>query len=799
MSAVVNTIFPTAPPQGLKAAEAAERLRSEGPNTLPEHERRPVVAFLRRFWGVVPWMLEAAIVADLLLGRWAEAAMIGVLLLFQAVLGVVQEGRGRRAMALLQQRVTASARVQRDGRWQTVAAPELVRGDLVSLRAGDIAPADVRLAEGTLSVDASQLTGEALPVEVAAGATVHAASTVRRGEAVGIVTATGARTHYGRTASLLRSAEAPGRLQALTVRIARVLIVVDVALALAVLAAGWWHGSPLVAALPFVLMLLVASVPVAMPAMSTMSATLGARALAEKGVLATRLAALEAAASMDVLCLDKTGTVTENRLSVAAVRAWPGADEDEALRLAAWASDEATQDPIDIAILAAASARGLPTRPPERLDYTPFHPDTKRAEATVREAGHTRRLVKGAPAAVAARLGVPWGDVDAAVERLAADGARVLAVGETEDGASRLVGLVALGDPVRADAAPLVADLMRQGVRVLLVTGDGEATARAVAARIGIDGEVAPPGAIQAAADAAELQRYAVFARVLPEDKFALVQKLQQAGHCVGMTGDGVNDAPALRQADVGIAVAGATDVARAAASLILTRPGLADMLEAVKVSRAIYQRMQSWVLAMITRKTGVPGFLAVGVIAFGVFVINPLLMVLFMLAGDIATFALAGDRVQPSRTPDRWMLGRVASTGLVLGGLLLAASLAVFQGVPAVMHLDAPQAQTVTFVWLVFAAGQVVLYAVRTRGWCWQSPHPGRSLWYASAFDIAFAAVLAIQGWLMAPLPLPVVIALLAAALLYLAVTDLAKRAMLQLGKGGGPIASSPGGVPAR
>jgi H+-transporting ATPase len=533
-------------------------------------------------------------------------------------------------------------------------------------------------------------------------------------------------------------------------------------------------------------MLLVASVPVAMPAMSTMSATLGARALADKGVLATRLAALEAAAAMDVLCLDKTGTVTENRLTVVAVRAWLGADEDEALRLAAWASDEATQDPIDIAILAAAAARGLPTRPPERLDYTPFHPDTKRAEATVREAGRTRRVVKGAPAAVAARLAVPWDGVEAAVARLAADGARVLAVGETEDGASRLVGLIALGDPVRADAAPLVAELKRQGVRVLLVTGDGEATACAVAARIGIDGELAPPGAVHAAADAAALQRYAVFARVLPEDKFALVQKLQQAGHCVGMTGDGVNDAPALRQADVGIAVAGAADVARAAASLILTRPGLADMLEAVKVSRINHQRMQSWVLTMITRKTAVPAFLALGVMSFGVYVINPLLMVLFLLAGEISTFALAGDRVLPSRTPNQWMPGRLARSGLVLGASLLAASLAVFAIVPAALRLDTAQAQSLSFLWLVLTAGQAVIYAVRTRGWCWQAPHPGRSLWLATGFDLAFATVLATQGWWMAALPWSAVIVLFAAAMLYLAVADLAKHALLQWGAGG-------------
>jgi H+-transporting ATPase len=337
---------------------------------------------------------------------------------------------------------------------------------------------------------------------------------------------------------------------------------------------------------------------------------------------------------------------------------------------------------------------------------------------------------------------------------------------------------------VREDSAALVAALQQQGVRVLLVTGDGEATARAVARRVGIEGEVAPPGAISASADAAALARYAVFARVLPEDKLRLVQALQRGGSCVGMSGDGVNDAPALAQADVGIAVANATDIARAAASLLLTRPGLADIVAAIRVSRSIYQRMQSWVLAMISRKTGVPGFLALGVVLYGSFAISPLLMVLFMLAGDIATFALSADRVTPSRRPDHWRMARLTITGLALGAVLLVASLVVYRIVPGTWRLDEAQVHTMTFVWLVFAAGQAVLYAVRSRDAFWQPPAPGRALLVATGIDVVLASALAIQGWLMMPIPPAVVFALFVAALALLVALDLVKRLAWWLGR---------------
>ena len=766
---------------GLTSVEAAKRLQEHGPNTVAEARSRGVEMLLRKFWGVIPWMLELAILVDLVLGRWIEAIIIALLLVFQALLGYYQEGRAWRALALLRLHLTVNARVRRDGQWQVLPAAELVPGDLLHLRAGDVVPADVQLTEGELSVGQSQLTGESLPLAAAPGQATYAGSLVGRGEASGIVTATGGRTYYGKTASLVRTAEAPRRLEQVTVAIARYLVALDVVLVVVVVGAILLRGTSLLDALPFVLLLLVASVPIAMPAMFAMSGAMGARGLADKGVLATRLSAIQDAAVMDVVCLDKTGTITENHLRVGALQAFGSTTSEELLRLAALASEEATQDPIDLAVLEAARTRGLLANPP-RVGFVPFDPSTKRSEVTIHQGEQTVRIVKGEPGTVAELVHTPWSELAADVERLSADGSRVLAIASGPDANLALAGLIALSDPPRADSAALVGRLKGQGVRVLLVTGDGEATAQAIAASVGITGEVAPSNTLHADLDPDVAARYSVFSRVLPQDKFFLVQALQKEGHVVGMTGDGVNDAPALRQADVGIAVSSATDVAKAAASLILTRPGLGGILMAIDGSRRIYRRMETWVLAMVTRKMGIPPFLALGVLLFGVFALNPTAMILFMLSGDVATFALAGDQVIPARTPDRWIVRRLVAVGLGLAALLLLASAGVFWLAANVLHLGLAQTQTVDFLWLSFAAAQAVLYSTRARGPFWRKPYPGRWLLLATAFDLIVVSLLAALGWLMAPISLTLVGELLGLTILFLVATDVLKALLNRL-----------------
>ncbi|MCI4431303.1 MAG: plasma-membrane proton-efflux P-type ATPase [Burkholderiales bacterium] len=761
---------------GLTSLAAAERLQKFGPNSVTPMRPRGIGALLHKFWGVIPWMLELTIIIELILGKRVEAAVIAALLVFNADIGFLHEGRAQRALALLRQHLTVNARVERDGHWQVVPAAEIVPDDLVRLRVGDIVPADVHLTDGEILVDQSVLTGESLPVEQRAGSTVYSGSLVSRGEATGVVKATGTRTYFGKTAELVRTANAPPRTERLIVRIAQYLGAVVMVLAAAALVAMIIQGTPLSEMLPFGLLLLMSSVPVALPSMFAMSAALGARALADNGILVTRLSAIEDAASMDVLCLDKTGTITENQLTVGKLFPFAPATSDEVLRWAALASDEATQDPIDLAILRAARERGIVATSAQRLSFAPFDPSTKRSEVSVRENGQSLHIVKGEPATVAELAHAPWPEVESEVARLAGDGSRVLAVATGTGLNLRMAGLIALGDPPRTDSAQLIADLRKRGVRILLVTGDGEATARAIAAQVGITGGVAPAGTIREDLDPEVATRFDIFARVFPQDKFLLVQALQKAGHVVGMTGDGVNDAPALKQADIGIAVANATDVAKAAASLVLTKPGLGGVVIAIDGSRRIFQRMQNFVLAMIARKLSTPTFVAMGVIFFGAFVLNPLLMVLLKFAGDFAAMSVSTDQVIPSPQPDRWAVRPLTAAGLGLAALLLALSGAVFWVATNTLQLGIAEAQTLVFVWLVIGAGQAMIYVSRGRGFFWTRPYPGRWLIVATALDIGVVALLATQGWLMAAIPPILVGSMLFLAVAFLLVADLLK-----------------------
>ncbi|MGC2517665.1 MAG: plasma-membrane proton-efflux P-type ATPase [Burkholderiales bacterium] len=771
---------PTIRAEGLTSAEAAERLRQFGPNVVTPMRPRGAGALLRKFWGVVPWMLEAAMALDLILGRWVEAIVIAALLIFNALVGFMQEGRAQNALALLRQRLTVTARARRDGRWQGLPSARLVPGDLVRLRAGDVVPADVGLAEGLVQVDQSQLTGESLPVEHASGSTVYAGSSVSRGEATGSVVATGARTYFGKTAELVRMAEAPRRLELLIVKIAKSLAALVVVLAVAVFAATVIRGTPLLDMLPFGLLLLVASVPVALPMMFTMSAALGARALADNGILVTRLSSIQDAAAMDVLCLDKTGTITENRLTVEKVEAIAPGTPDDVLRMGALSSDETTQDPIDLAILKAARDKGLMEVSTPRLSFIPFDPGTKRSEVSIRQHDEVVRIVKGAPSAIAELTDMPWPEISADVARLSADGSRILAIATGSGSDLRIAGLIALGDPPRSDSATLITDLRKRGVRVLLVTGDGEATARAVAARVGITGEVAPAGTLRENLDLAATARFEIFPGVYPQDKFFLVQALQKAGHVVGMTGDGVNDAPALRQADVGIAVATATDVAKAAASLVLTKPGLGEIVMAIEGSRRIYQRMLTFARTMISMKLGIPPFLALGLLLFGAYVVDPLMMILLFFSTDIVMMTVSMDRVAASPTPDKWAARPLIVAGLGLATLLFLLNSAVFWSAENVLQLGAAEARTLVFVWLVFGV-QAIIYVNRVRGHFW-TIRPGRFVILATLFDLTVVSLLATQGWLMAPLPAFLVGAMLLLAAAFLVVADQLKVASARL-----------------
>jgi H+-transporting ATPase len=761
---------------GLTSEEARRRLDEYGLNTLSEEKPSLLLALAARFWAPVPWMLEATIALELVLGKRFEAVIIGALVVFNALLSFFQESRAQGALALLRSRLAVKARVMRDGSWQLIAAQELVPGDLIHLRMGDLVPADVLLVQGEILLDQSVMTGEAMPVEGGPGKLAYAGSIIKRGEADGEVKATGARTYFGRTAELVRTARTASHLQTIILTIVRYMVALDGALVVALLAYSLTAGIALGEMLPFALILLVASVPVALPATFTLATALGALELARSGVLVTRLSAIEEAAAMDVLCSDKTGTITQNRLTLAGLKVYGSFTEEQLLQLASYASDHATQDPIDIAILAGAGNRGLQTSSPDRVRLIPFDPATKLAEAVVRSRQGVVRVLKGAPAAVAARLANSF-DFDADVERFAAQGFRVLAVAVGPDNGIAAAGLLAFEDPPREDSPALISSLSNLGIRVVMVTGDGLATARSIAARVGISGPaISAAGLHNGLPGVLESN---IFAGVFPEDKFQLVRMMQAAGHVVGMTGDGVNDAPALKQAEVGIAVANATDVAKAAASLVLTDEGLSDIVAAVETSRRIYQRMLTYTLNKIVKTVEIGLFLSLGVMLTGNFVITPALIVLLLFTNDFVTMSISTDNVSFSREPDRWRIGTLMMAGALIGAFILILSFGLFAWGRDFLGLPLPQLQTLVFITLVFT-GQGTVYLVRERSHFWRSAPSGWML-LSSVGDIVVVSALAMGGILMAPLSCAVVGLVLASCIAYLIALDFVKVAVLK------------------
>jgi H+-transporting ATPase len=574
---------------GLSSAEAARRLAEFGPNAVAEEREHPARRMLRHLWSPVPWMLEATIALQLAVGEHLEALIIIILLALNAALGVFQESRADAALALLRGRLALRVRVQRDGAWRDATAGELVPGDTIQLSLGAVVPADARIADGSLLLDQSMITGESIPAEAGPGTTAYAGAQVRRGEAIAEVVATGTRTYFGRAAELVRVAHVESSEQKAVFGIVRNLTIVNFAIVVAMVAYAHSLAMSAPQIIPLVLTAMLAAVPVALPATFTLAATLGAKTLALQGVLLTRLTALHEAAMIDVLCADKTGTLTANELAVIAVRAFGPGGEDEVVAIAALACSPEGRDPVDSAIRTWAESR-----PPLRETLTvrrfvPFDPAAKIAEAiAVDRDGNEIRIVKGAPAAVAGLA--PLTDAtQVELDHLTSAGYRTLAVASGSAGNLTVIGLIALSDPPRPESRALLAELQALGVRTVMVTGDAPATAATAAHSIGLDGPICPPGQIP---DTLGAEGFAVYAGVFPEDKFRLVKAFQQSGHIVGMCGDGANDAPALRQAQMGIAVSTATDVAKAAAGLVLTDPGLGGILASIREGRAGFQRI---------------------------------------------------------------------------------------------------------------------------------------------------------------------------------------------------------------
>jgi plasma-membrane proton-efflux P-type ATPase len=782
------------PDTGLTNAEVDGRRKEYGYNEVAETKGHPVLMFLGKFWGLSAWMLELIMVVSAVLGKVADLAVVGALLVVNAVLSFMQEHRAAGVVETLRRRLQVSARVRREASWQLIPARDLVPGDIVRVRPGDIIPADVKLLTGALSIDQSALTGESKDADKAPGDVLSSGSVVRRGESNGVVLLTGAKTYFGRTTELVQQARPKLHFEAVVAKVVRWLFAIVGALLGVVVVLALVHGSPLLEMVPLLLVLLMSAVPVALPVMFTVSMAVGARELAKRGVLVTRLSAAEDAATMDVLCVDKTGTITMNQLAVTGVIPLEHATEADVLSAGALASQEANQDPIDLALLAAAKERhifqGRPAATP--VSFSPFDAKNRRTEALVEQNGQRLRVMKGAVETVALACGLEPPAIEALEARAsesALKGYRTLAVARgPETGAPALLGLVTLYDPPRPDAKQLIAELRDLGVPVKMLTGDALPVAREIGQGVGLSNirRVADLKAVGARAgnEAVDLLAGADgFAEVYPEDKYIVVEHLQAAGHVTGMTGDGVNDAPALRQAEVGIAVSTATDVAKGAASVVLTEPGLTNIVALIGQGRAIYQRILTWIINKISRTILKAAFVAIAFVVTGKFVISAFVMLLLVFVTDFAVITLATDHVRSSEKPETWKIGGFVAVSVALGVAMVAETLFFLWIAWSHFGLATNSNALYTFSFLIllyFALFSIV--SVRERRWFWAT-RPSKIFLSTLAAEAIAGTVLTFVGLPgIVPLPWWQMLAIFVYALVAcLALNDAVKVAMIK------------------
>lgn len=782
------------PDNGLARADVDTRRKENGYNEVAEKKSRPFLKFLKKFWGISAWMLELIMVLSAVLGKYSDLIVVGALLVINAVLGFMQEHRAAGVVAALRKRLQVNARVLRDSNWQVIPARELVPGDIVRVRPGDIIPADVKLLTGALTVDQSALTGESKDADKSPGEVLSSGSVVRRGEGNGVVMLTGAKTYFGRTTQLVQEARPKLHIEAVVARVVRWLFVIVGALLAVVIVLSLVRGTPLIEMIPLMLVLLMSAVPVALPVMFTVSMAVGAKELAKRGVLVTRLSAAEDAATMDVLCVDKTGTITMNQLAVTGVIPLEHATEANVLFAGALASQEANQDPIDLAFLAASKERhifdNLPKVTP--VSFAPFDAKNRRTEAVVEQNGQRLRVMKGAVQTIAEACGLQPPAIESLAARVnesALKGYRTLAVARgPETGALTLVGLVSLYDPPRPDAKQLIATLHDLGVPVKMLTGDALAVASEIARGVGLPNikRVADLKAASAQAGNKTVDLFAGadgFAEVFPEDKYVVVKSLQAAGHITGMTGDGVNDAPALRQAEVGIAVSTATDVAKGAASVVLTQPGLTNIVALVEQGRTIYQRILTWIINKISRTILKAAFVAIAFIVTGKFVVSAFAMLLLVFLTDFAKIALATDHVRSSKKPETWNIGGFITVSVVLGIAMVAEALTLLWIAWSRFGLATNDNALYTFSFqtlLYFGVFSVV--SARERRW-FCATMPSKTLMVALMVDALAGTILPLVGIPdLMPLPWWETLAIFAYAMFScLVINDAIKVAMIK------------------
>jgi len=746
--------------QGLSQTEADKRLERDGANAIESEEEGWLTLLLKHFWGPIPWMLEVAIVLSAIGQNWQTLAVIVAMLLINGGIGFWQESRAQDAIAALKQRLAPEAQVVRDGERRTIAAENLVRGDVVLLRTGDVIPADVQLfTEQHVAVDESSLTGESLPVDKQGSDVCYSGTTIQRDEALAVVTATGGDTEFAKTVALVQSAEDTSHFRQAVMRIGYFLIVLSVVLVLLIIGVEVMRGTPLLQLLMFALVLVIAGIPAALPAVMTVTMTIGASRLADRKAIVSELSAIEELAGLHVLCADKTGTLTKNELELREPVNLAANDTADITLAAALTTRSEGDDPIDNAIRDALDDINVLDEY-EITTFEPFDPTRKYANAEVRHDGDTFAVAKGAPQAIRELVG----DDDAAdipnrVDELGQQGYRTLGVARRDNGEWRYIGLLPLLDPARDDSAEVIGEAKGHGLDIRMVTGDHDAIARQVAGELDLGKEIAEASTLFGSEEgefSAEQRRRVLdtdgFARVTPEHKFEIVKAFQEGDRIVGMTGDGVNDAPALKQANVGIAVADATDATRAASDLVLTEHGLGVITFAIEEARRIFERMVNYATYRITETIRLLVFLTVAIIAYQFFPVTPVQVVLLAILNDIPVLTIASDKAPTPGEPARWQMPRVIAIAIILGIAGVITSFVLLWYVYNVVQPPHDVLQTVLFLKLL-VSGHMTLYLTRNRGWFWQRPWPSLPFFAALEVTQVGGTLLAVYGVLMTPI----------------------------------------------
>ena len=749
-------------PDGLTQAEAEKRLTQYGPNEIVEEKTNMLLKVLSYFWGPIPWMIEVAVILSGVVRHWPDFFIILLLLVANAVVGFCEEREAGNAIAALKAKLAIKARVKRDGKWVNPAARELVPGDVIRLRLGDIVPADARLLDGDqVEVDQSALTGESLPATRKPGEAVFSGSIIRQGEIGAMVYATGEKTYFGKTAKLVETAHTVSHFQKAVLKIGNYLIILAVALVAVIIAVAIFRGDPILSTLQFALVLTVAAIPVAMPTVLSVTMAVGARLLAKKQAVVSKLVAIEELAGVDVLCADKTGTLTQNKLTLGDPFSVNNVPVEQVILNGALASRADNNDTIDLAVLGGVKDDQT-LKSYQVLHFMPFDPVHKRTEATVKGTdGKHFRVSKGAPQVIldlSDNKGQVKPDVDKAVNEFAARGFRSLGVARADqDGKWQFVGVLPLFDPPREDAKATIATALGMGVKIKMVTGDALAIAKETAKKLAMGANILDAAALgdskkeETAQVAESIEKADGFAQVFPEHKFHIVDVLQKRGHIVGMTGDGVNDAPALKKADCGIAVSDATDAARAAAAIVLMTPGLSVIIDAIKESRRIFQRMNSYAIYRIAETLRVLFFMTLSILVFNFYPLTAVMIVMLALLNDGAILSIAYDNVHYKDQPEAWNMRMVLGISTVLGVIGVVAAFGLFYLGERVFHLDRAHIQTLMYLKLS-VAGHLTIFLTRTRGPFW-SIRPAKILWGAVLGTQIVATLIAVYGLFMTPI----------------------------------------------